>query len=283
MNISLTPTYLAARNNAAADIVLFVLSDINAPDSKDCGGARGIPARKIDLVADLVSTHHIQNANYRFVAYITTNHPGCLGLAIETQAAHEIGHVLFAEHEVVFENGVAIGEVTSNNDVNLPHKENHPAVNGSNRTMMYSIGPSFGGRFYSKQGAKFLNGQNAYGTYSKVANYMASTSYDYVAHYRIPSPPSVACGSYFLGCPVGCGHSPYMLSWSSPTATSYQVQHKLFGSWNSYYTGSGLSTLASTGTVFSEEFRVRGVNAAGPGGWCTIWIQVQCSETQDPW
>jgi hypothetical protein len=97
-----------------------------------------------------------------------------------------------------------------------------------------------------------------------------------------PSPPSVSCGSYFLGCPVGCGHSPYMLSWSSPTATSYQVQHKLFGSWNSYYSGSGLSTLASTGTVFSEEFRVRGINEAGTGNWCTIWIQVQCSETQDP-
>jgi hypothetical protein len=167
--------------------------------------------------------------------------------------------------------------------VNLPAKENHPAVSGSSRTIMFSNGPSVNGKFYSKQGMIFNTGANAYGTYAKVANYMASTSYDYVAHYRRPAPPTVSCGDYFLGCPVGCGHSPYMLTWSSPTATSYQVQHKLHGSWVSYYSGSSLSTLASTGTVYSEQFRVRGVNEVGVSNWCTIWIEVQCSETQDPW
>jgi hypothetical protein len=64
---TLVPAYINARNDATADIVLFVLSQVNEPSGEGCGAAKGVPARKIDLVADMLSTHHIQNANTRFL------------------------------------------------------------------------------------------------------------------------------------------------------------------------------------------------------------------------
>jgi hypothetical protein len=53
--------------NDVFNIVLFVLSQVNEPSGEGCGAAKGVPARKIDLVADMLSTHHIQNANTRFL------------------------------------------------------------------------------------------------------------------------------------------------------------------------------------------------------------------------
>lgn len=208
---------------------------------------------------------------------------------------HELGHLLYLEHQVHYD---SIGQLLIDGDdyptkpsnsysVYSPVAKNHAYiedddVSNSPRSLMAS--PLHATATFDE----FTDGGGDYDpdfedqTAVMGVGIPLNGSWDAVSRYRDP-PPSVACGAYFLGCPVGCGHSPYILTWSSPTATSYQVQHKLFGSWNSYYSGSGLSTLASTGTVFSEQFRVRGINSGGSGNWCTIWIQVQCSDTQDPW
>jgi hypothetical protein len=97
-------------------------------------------------------------------------------------------------------------------------------------------------------------------------------------------PALQSASAAFLGCPPGCGHSPYELSWSgSANATSFEVQYNWGGSWGSYYSGTGLSVLASTGPQYTEFFRVRAVNSYGASDWINLPIHVQCSDMHDPW
>lgn len=243
-------------DNGADLMLMFASTSL----SGDCGFA-GVP--KLGQVFPPLGPS-ISERDHAAFAVIFVDQPGCGPL--DRIVPHEIGHLMYAEHQVAADN---------NGNISKPSNINHGISSGSQRSIMYDPVKSQTVPLWS--GSPGLAG-NRENNKLWLANPAVINA---VSNYR--SVPSVGCGSYFIGCPVNCGHSPYMLSWSSPTATSYKVQHKLFGSWKSYYTGSGLSTLASTGTVFSEEFRVQGVNAVGPGNWCTIWIQVQCSETQDPW
>ena len=97
-------------------------------------------------------------------------------------------------------------------------------------------------------------------------------------------PTLASANAAFLGCPPGCGHSPYELSWSgSPNTTGYEVQYNSYGTWISYYSGTGSSVLASTGTQYAEFFRVRAVNSYDASDWVQLPLSVQCSENQDPW
>jgi len=44
--LATTPAYINARNDATADIVLFVLTNVNAPEGDGCGAAaRSVPAK----------------------------------------------------------------------------------------------------------------------------------------------------------------------------------------------------------------------------------------------
>jgi hypothetical protein len=278
---TINPTYINARTSATADVVLFVLSQVNEPTAEGCGAARGFPARKIDLVADLVDGHHLQNANTLFAAFITLIHPGCVTLDPLYSAAHEIGHVLFAEHEVIFLNGEAVDEVGGNGDVNLPTKENHPKISGSNRTIMFSGGPSASGKFYSKQGKKFPGGANAYGTYSKVANYMANTSYDYVAHYRRPAPPP-ACNLIvdFNGCHATL---QYTVTASLPgyTVTNMNMDYRYgtTGEWIDWF--DGIFTCPGFNTPVLRTIRAILTTASGLSQ-CEVYVYPQICD-DEPW
>jgi hypothetical protein len=103
------------------------------------------------------------------------------------------------------------------------------------------------------------------------------------SHSPPPPPQAAECGTTFLGCPYGCQESPYMMSWSAANATDYELQHLTYGLWTTFSFGPGTSDLYSTGTQYSEFFRVRGVNESGAGSWCNMYLQVQCSDYYDPY
>jgi hypothetical protein len=120
---------------------------------------------------------------------------------------------------------------------------------------------------------------------SEVVSYNPALTYQntILTCFPYPLPSLTACGDFFLGCPPGCGSSPYLMSWSGQYASTYRVQKQIFGTWANWYTGSSTQSFASTGTNYAEFFRVRAENAGGNSGWCNIALSVQCSELQHPW
>lgn len=251
------------------DLVLMVI------DGYDSTGICGAATRPTNFNAS-------SNSEQKAFAVIDVNNQ-CSSILVDYVIPHEIGHILGAEHQAIGFGGDEPDEFPG-----IPVSYNHPVFTSAaytvmarpstvemNKTHVQYSRANYGTLPGTAIAAGNSNDRDVYRLFNQ-------TNWNKVAAYR-PRKPSLFCGNYFLGCPIGCGHSPYMLTWNSSNANSYQVQHKQFANWKSYYTGSGTSTLASTGTVLAEQFRVRGVNEAGPGDWCYIWIQVQCSETQDPY
>lgn len=196
------PAVSNERNSHAADLVLLVLLRTNEAASTTCGAAPGISTHVPNYVTDLASGKHAWQAQWKHGAFVTLLHDGCTFIPFDIQAAHEIGHLLYAEHEVVYDtDGNAVGEVKSNGDPDLPFKKNHPAVDYPNRTIMFSQGPRLTSVFYSKFGKEFSDGEPAYGSYEDVASVFGNTTYNYVAHYKEPEPlQSCNIRIEFYGC-----------------------------------------------------------------------------------
>lgn len=287
LGIAFLPAYITARNDAVADLILIVLKNHDlVSGTAVCGASYQMAAETIDLISDLTTGEHAINAESRHVAFVTLSQLNCLFSSFELNATHEIGHLLYAEHEIIYDNGVAVGEFESNNNVLKPFKQNHPAVSGSSRTIMYSTGPSFDGEFFSKQGATF-DDSNLYadGDYEDVAKIMFDTSNQYVAHYRIPAPPSTAA---MLIIPMGCwaGKIPqYDVSWapgsSGGSPDSYEIQRMTNGSWAPWYDGDP-NCIITNGTMGGVDFRIQTSNTGGLSDWLEYTLLGDCEE-ENPW
>lgn len=227
------------------------------------------------------------NAPYAFhanenLAYAAISR-SCFQLATNGQpvAAHEVTHLLSVEH--------VRGDDFPNKPA--PFTANHAATDlNFDATAGASPGDCFPfnciwHNFLSDKDKTFPDGGSAgNASESNAAPMVGAWTWTVVANYRPLVPPTISgCYEVFLGCPYGCGHSPYELAWYGNNATGYEVQLNNYGFWQNYYSGTSSSVLASTGTQYSEYFRVRATSPAGQSSWCGITIQVQCSETQDPW
>ncbi|MDH3691763.1 MAG: hypothetical protein OEU36_20160 [Gammaproteobacteria bacterium] len=88
----------------------------------------------------------------------------------------------------------------------------------------------------------------------------------------------------FMGCPPGCGTSPYVMNWTATNYDSFDIEVKLFGSWLHHYSGTATSTTGtSVGTLMTGEYRVRAKNSYGNSGWTKMFLPVQCTSNQNPW
>jgi hypothetical protein len=242
--------------NPGADLVLMVVPDTTSPV---CGYATDVP-----LVA---SSSRSESAAFAIVV-LEDNDPDCLE---EITVPHEIGHLLYAEHET-----------DVNGDDLLPSYSNH-----ATQSSMSSLVSLMWGGFLDSNNTEFLSGFLASMTSAWADNveFMTSTSFDVVSRYRAP-PPTVFCYSppLFLGCPPGCMSSPYLMQWGGQNASSFVVQKLGFTGWSNWYSGTNTSSFASTGTIFDEYFKVKAINASGASSdWCHMTLYVQCSEEMDPW
>lgn len=186
MALAHVPPISTQRAAQAADLVLIVGLRTNDTPGY-CGAAPGISTNTPNYLSDILNGRFALNRIAKHMAYVTMLHPNCTFIPSDVQAAHEIGHLLFAEHEVIYDtNGNAVSEVTSNSDPDKPFKENHPKEDYPDRTIMFSGGPRLTSVFYSDSGKEFLPGVPASGPYEDVAKVFGDTTYDYVARYKEP-------------------------------------------------------------------------------------------------
>ena len=101
------------RNENAADLVLFVLTGVNSSNQGTCGAAQPTPSvlsshspsYPLDLAFGLGNQNiHKGFSDVKFGAYVTLlQSGGCALSSPEETAAHEIGHLLFGDHQVEFD------------------------------------------------------------------------------------------------------------------------------------------------------------------------------------
>jgi len=177
------------------------------------------------------------------MAFVTLSHNGCALITTDYQAVHEIGHLLFAQHQVIYNSdGIATNEVDGDENPELPFKDNHPKVDYPYRTIMYSDGPSSLSVYFSRKGKYFSSpSAPAFGLYEDVARVFGET-YDYVARYVEPPPTTEPC---FIIAQRICGLPPSSLNafvtvtpWlTGHTIIDMDIDYKIGGTWNNMYDG----------------------------------------------
>lgn len=291
------PEFRQFRDTNSADLLLFVVSQVNSSGASQCGAATATASILADHSPNYLADQAFGVNNYnihkgfsdtRFIAYITLLQAGgCATLAPEVAAAHEIGHLLFGDHELTFDGqGNPNGEVGSTTDWDEPVTYNHPAVNGIHKTVMYSSGPGFFDPFYSYDGAEFSNGEDGYNQYAKFANYVDDVTYEYVANYREPA--SVAsvdepiCTIEYTGCVSNT--EQWSLSWNNqaPDPISNIFMEMQAGSnWYQAYEGDLVCAPLLVSAI--RTFRVLGITETlGYTDACTIVINggTDCGEEE---
>ena len=158
--------------------------------------------------------------------------------------------------------------------------------NGCERARFFSDGDP-NKSYVANDGITYPRGDaqhNAVGTLLQTLSKLAQYYESIPAPPPPPPPPAIAfLEAHFLGCPPGCGLSPYRIYWWGQNATSYEVQHHGGYYWSPYYSGPNSEVMASTGTSYGELFRVRALNASGASAWIQIGISPQCSPNDNPY
>lgn len=237
------------RNTNNADIVLVVVTNL-----ADCGfAAPGM----INRPTISVSNSHLAYAVVR--ADCLTAPPAQI-----KAASHEIGHLLSLEHRE--------GDPATSLPIGYP--ANHAAEDFDDLTVGGSpsgdcpIFPCDINDFFSEDGKTFPDGGAAgNSSFSNAKNVIQSASWDIVAAYRPLLPPVVMGSSEFAGCNGSIGQ--FLITWyellNSTPADSFEVQRKSGSYWNPYFDG-GSSCVVYT-SLGNTNFRVRGINDAGPSPW----------------
>lgn len=179
-NANITSTLRIAREalgNPGADLVLMVVPD-TADTRSTCGLATEVPR--------VASKSNSESAAFAIVV-LEQNDPECFE---EIVVPHEIGHLLYAEHEDDL-----------NGDDLLPSYKNHATVNssGSTRSLMWSVIDTETGR-----NSSWLSGYFSWLTsaFADNVDWMSKDSFLVVSQYRAPPPVTNAfnCRVEYSGC-----------------------------------------------------------------------------------
>lgn len=221
---------------SGADLVLMIGGETL---SSVCGRA-GIARPPLGTMPPLaVSTHEHDHAAYAAIFIKETN---CVRWDIIIP--HEVGHLLYAEHQRSADN---------NGDINKPSRINHGISSGSNRSIMYN--PTSSASIQEWSGSTGLAGN-----YENNKTWLNNTSMiNTVAAYRPlqpASPPSTASVEWLY-----CNGSTasYSVTWGGVTIYPddyFEVFRQIGTSWYPWYEGDDGCVMHSSSSS-AVKFRVR--------------------------
>lgn len=251
-NADIGSTTYFARNfltSGGADLILMVVDHWT---SSSCGttaqseffdSSNPLPPLSISLA---------ESEEFAFAAYAINSPPQCRR---EITIPHEVGHLLYAEHE-------SIGNVDNNNDINLPSFDNHGITlgNGANSIMR--------GDTDTQTSQSYSGVAGLTGPWAHVNTFIVNKSWNTVSKYRAPpATPSVAW--FFIGC--WAGKAPQVeVSWwpgsGGGLVDDFVVQQYAYGSWQPWYDGYP-GCINTTVSQQGTQFRVKAVNTVGESIW----------------
>lgn len=181
--------------------------------------------------------------------------------------AHELGHVLYAEHEDVKDN---------NGDINRPASSNHGVKifsQGENTESIMASGTNTDGLTFKFSGSE----PDITSFYSDVKDFITNSSWEKVSKYRGPRPGPTSCTNpIFLGChSQGCGD--WLMSFSAQDAATYQIESRRSGGPWIPRTNTEDPFYAPHLGEIPQQWRIRGANSLGQvGDSCVFWTSGQC-------
>jgi len=235
-----------------ADLVLMIAS--HASDGV-CGRA-GV-ARPFGKMPPL-NVSGVESEHAAF-AVVFVEESGCGSMA--RIIPHEIGHLLYAEHQESEDN---------NNNRDKPSQINHGIRVGTTRSIMYS--PVNSETVPKWSGSSGLSGNWENNVLWLAKSHLIST----VSNYRPLAIPSTAsCAWFFQAC-----HQPGCALWSfafaAPHASEYRIERRTWsGDWALYATTSNSVYWPHLGQN-GLYWRIRGENSLGSGDWCFFYTTGQC-------
>jgi len=260
----------AFRESVDADVILLVVERMS-------GGTCGISGifGQFDTPMSIYDSSNSEEWAFAVLALDGKNEAGewdtdsCLA-SWSTVSPHELGHLLFAEHEPF--DDPAGNPTDTNGDLNLPTKNNHPRVTASSTTIMGSGGLKDAN---DNPLPRLLHFSGTIVGHQKrnVKNLVKQKSWAVVSAYRpIPAPANplgysetVACATQFLvSWEAGIGGGP---------ATSFDVEVQLTtGEWLPYFLGIARCL---TWGFNNTDFRVKAIGPGGESGW--TYFSTSCS------
>jgi hypothetical protein len=265
---TINPPVRKWRDENAVDVIVLVVPATE--DLGSCGAVDGVPS-ELPNAADVLNNQLslwglFSAADTRYVAVVTNLQ--CAAPA-DLIAAHEVGHLLYAEHEVCsFDEDTC---PSPDEESSIPVDYNHPYKNGTQLTLMHT---PYGGTI-----EKVISGiGNVFPSINVPAGSSTSNNeklftehtFAYTALFRPkpslfspPDPPS--CTWEFTGC--ANNQKEFLVSFGSQSSGSstivdYIVESSTNGStWFGDFIG-GLSCIPELASVL-KQFRVFGITVEG--------------------
>lgn len=222
-----------ALGNPGADVILMV---VPSTTDDDCGAAGYIPI--------LAGTFHSETKAFGIV-YLESVNPTC---PEEIVIPHEIGHLLYAEHET-----------DTNGDNVSPDPDNHATTStstGQKSLMWDGIHP---------QGTDFLSGNFATNTvpgWADNVKFMSNKSFEIVASYRKPPPTVPTTAEVWFNDCISSSIYSFTATWDSTNLNPgdyFEVEYMSGSGWTQWFEGAAsCNPINSSFAEMSVRFRVVG-------------------------
>lgn len=177
--------------NPGADVIIMV---VPSTTDNDCGGAQFVPK--------LAGTFRSET-NAFAITYLQDVNPTCIE---EVVVPHELGHVLYAEHET-----------DTNNDLVSPSPDNHATTDtfSGTKSLMWDGLNAFSSTFLSGYFST-----NTVPGWADNVEYFSDDSFDIVSTYRsVPVTQAFNCPTEYTGC--WSNTEQWLVSWGSAFSMSH--------------------------------------------------------------